>query len=66
MRRIGAKESDIDALMSELAANPQGGDRLQRLKGVRKIRFGLPSRNLGKGEAGALFIFSSRSRTPRF
>ena len=52
MLRIGASESDVEALISDLAANPQSGDRIEGLKGVRKIRFGLPSRNIGKRGGG--------------
>ncbi|HEX6859779.1 MAG TPA: DNA-binding protein [Caulobacteraceae bacterium] len=52
IRRIGATEQDVAALLAELAANPKAGDVIQGLRGVRKVRFGLPSRRIGKRGGG--------------
>lgn len=52
VKRIGATDSDIDVLISELVANPDAGDRIVGLRGVRKVRFGLPSRRIGKSGGG--------------
>jgi hypothetical protein len=52
MRRVGATDADVAALIAELAENPQAGDVIQGLRGVRKVRFGLPSRRIGKRGGG--------------
>ncbi|MDP1700500.1 MAG: hypothetical protein Q8L53_05990 [Aestuariivirga sp.] len=41
-------EAEIDALETEIATNPQAGDVIQGLRGVRKIRFSTG----GKGKRG--------------
>jgi hypothetical protein len=41
MKRIGASDADMASLEQEVAANPEAGDVIQGLKGVRKIRFGM-------------------------
>ena len=41
-------EAELDALQAEIATNPQAGDVIQGLKGVRKIRFAFG----GRGKRG--------------
>lgn len=52
IKRIGATESDVEALILDLVADPDAGDRIVGLRGVRKVRFGLPSRRIGKSGGG--------------
>lgn len=57
LKRIGVTDADFDALTVELAQDPKAGDVMQGLRGVRKIRFALPSRNIGKrGGARAIYL----------
>ena len=51
-RRIGATDGDFDGLVRNLGSDPEAGDRIKGLKGVRKIRFALPSRKTGKSGGG--------------
>ena len=39
-QKLGVTEAELEALEAEIATNPQAGDVIQGLKGVRKIRFG--------------------------
>jgi len=50
--RVGGTSEDYEALITELIENPESGDRIQGMKGVRKIRFALKSRNIGKSGGG--------------
>lgn len=52
IERIGATEDDIKALENDLASDPKVGDVIKGLDGVRKVRFALPSRNIGKSSGG--------------
>lgn len=52
LKRIGATKVDLDALIADLVANPEAGDRIVGLSGVRKVRFALPSRKIGKSGGG--------------
>lgn len=52
LRRIGATARDFEALVADLIADPGAGDRVVGLRGVRKIRFGIPSRRIGKSGGG--------------
>lgn len=52
LKRIGATASDLDALIDGLRRNPEAGDVIKGLRGIRKVRFGLPSRNMGKRGGG--------------
>jgi hypothetical protein len=55
--RVGATSEDYEALITELIENPESGDRIQDMKGVRKIRFALKSRNIGKcGGGRAIYL----------
>ena len=48
MRRLGASASDMARVETEIALNPQAGDVIPGLSGLRKIRFALG----GKGKRG--------------
>jgi hypothetical protein len=48
MKRLGASASEMARLEAEIAANPQAGDVIPGLSGLRKIRFALG----GKGKRG--------------
>lgn len=57
LKRIGATEADFTALLDDLRANPEAGDVIRGLRGLRKIRFALPSRRIGKSGGGrAIYI----------
>jgi hypothetical protein len=61
---LGAEES-YRALQNELAANPDAGDVIPGLDGLRKIRLALP----GRGKSGAartLYLLFTRARTVVF
>lgn len=55
MSRIGASERDIVALETTIASNPNAGDVIQGLGGIRKIRFGIGNR--GKSSGGRAIYF---------
>jgi hypothetical protein len=46
--KLGVTVAELDALETEIATNPQAGDVIKGLKGVRKIRFSMG----GKGKRG--------------
>ena len=46
--KLKVTDTELDALETEIAVNPQVGDVIRGLKGVRKIRFALA----GKGKRG--------------
>jgi hypothetical protein len=48
LKKLGATETDIAKLERELAAQPQGGDVVPGLGGLRKMRFAMK----GKGKRG--------------
>lgn len=50
LKRIRATEVEADAIDQMIAANPEAGDVIEGLGGVRKIRFAL--RNKGKSGGG--------------
>lgn len=57
LRRIGVTASDLAILVRTLAQDPRSGDLIVGLGGLRKIRFGIPSRKLGKSSGGrAIYI----------
>ena len=57
LKRIGASHSDFDGLVRDLENDPEAGDRIKGLHGVRKIRFALPSRKTGKSGGGRAIYF---------
>ena len=46
--KLNVTDAELEALETEIATNPQAGDIIQGLKGVRKIRFSMG----GKGKRG--------------
>ena len=46
--KLNVTDAELDALESNVATNPQAGDLIKGLKGVRKIRFAFG----GKGKRG--------------
>lgn len=46
--KLKVTDAELDALEAEIATDPQAGDVIQGLKGVRKIRFAFG----GKGKRG--------------
>ena len=46
--KLKVTDAELDALESEIATNPQAGNVIKGLKGVRKIRFAFG----GKGKRG--------------
>lgn len=48
IKKLKVTDGELEALESEIATNPQAGDVIQGLKGVRKIRFAMG----GKGKRG--------------
>ena len=58
---VGASEPDLAGLIAELIENPQAGDRIIGLRGVRKVRFSIPSRRIGKSGGGrAIYLLIQR------
>ena len=55
MKRLGASSTDMGRLEAEIAVNPQAGDVIPGLMGLRKIRFAL--RNKGKRGGGRAVYF---------
>jgi hypothetical protein len=48
IKKLKVTAAELEALEAEIATNPQGGDVIRGLKGVRKIRFAMG----GKGKRG--------------
>jgi hypothetical protein len=46
--KLNVTQVELDALETEIATNPQAGDVIRGLRGVRKIRFAMS----GKGKSG--------------
>jgi len=55
MKRLGASSTDMRRLETEIAVNPQAGDVIPGLMGLRKIRFSLG--NTGKRGGGRAVYF---------
>ena len=55
MKRLGASNTDMGRLEAEIALNPQAGDVIPGLMGLRKIRFSLG--NKGKKGGGRAIYF---------
>ncbi len=55
LKRMGLSASDQTALERAVASNPQAGDVIKGLSGVRKIRFGMAGR--GKRGGGRAIYF---------
>ena len=48
IKKLGASIGELDALERQMVNNPEAGDVIQGLRGVRKIRFAMK----GKGKSG--------------
>ena len=55
LKRIGATDVEADAIDQMISSDPQIGDVIEGLKGMRKMRFGL--RNRGKSGGGRAIYF---------
>lgn len=59
LKRIGASVVDASALERSIAANPEAGDVIQGLGGIRKIRFGIGNRGKQGGGRAIYFLMLS-------
>ena len=62
LKKLGASAADLNALETEIAANPQAGDVIPGMGGARKIRFSMA----GKGKRGggrAIYVAIVREDT---
>lgn len=55
LKRIRATEAEADAIDNAIAANPEVGDVIEGLRGIRKMRFAL--RKKGKSGGGRAIYF---------
>lgn len=60
LTRIGATASDAARLEAEIASNPQAGDVIPGLGGLRKIRFGLGGRGKRGGGRAIYFLMIAK------
>ena len=60
VKAIGATDAEIEALEREIIANPESGDVLKGLKGVRKIRFALGSKGKSGGGRAVYLVIRVR------
>lgn len=56
LKRLGASRADLEKLEAEIAANPDSGDVIPGLGGVRKIRFGMAGRGKRGGGRAIYFV----------
>ena len=56
--KLKVTEAELADLETEIATNPQAGDVIQGLKGVRKIRFAMG----GKGKRGGAILSGAGNR----
>ena len=59
MKRLGASSTDMGRLEAEIAVNPQAGDVIPGLMGLRKIRFALGSKGKRGGGRAVYFLMVS-------
>lgn len=59
MKRLGASSTDMERLEAEIAVNPQAGDVIPGLMGLRKIRFALGSKGKRGGGRAVYFLMVS-------
>ena len=55
MKRLGASSTDMGRLEAEIAVNPQAGDVIPGLMGLRRIRFS-PGNKGKRGGGGAVYF----------
>ena len=59
MKRLGASNTDMGRLEAEIALNPQAGDVIPGLMGLRKIRFALGNKGKRGGGRAVYFLMVS-------
>jgi hypothetical protein len=59
MKRLGASSTDMGRLEAEIALNPQTGDVIPGLMGLRKIRFALGNKGKRGGGRPVYFLMVS-------
>jgi len=59
MKRLGASSTDMGRLEAEIAVNPQVGDVIPGLMGLRKIRFALGNKGKRGGGRAVYFLMVS-------
>lgn len=59
MKRLGASSTDMGRLEAKIALNPQAGDVIPGLMGLRKIRFALGNKGKRGGGRAAYFLMVS-------
>ena len=59
MKRLGASSTDMERLEAEIAVNPQAGDVIPGLMGLRKIRFALGNKGKRGGGRAVYFLMVS-------
>lgn len=59
MKRLGASNTDMGRLEAEIAVNPQAGDVIPGLMGLRKIRFALGNKGKRGGGRAVYFLMVS-------
>ena len=59
MKRLGASSTDMGRLEAEIAVNPQAGDVIPGLRGLRKIRFALGNKGKRGGGRAVYFLMVS-------
>ncbi|MCA3287930.1 MAG: hypothetical protein ING09_15390 [Roseomonas sp.] len=59
MKRLGASSTDMGRLEAEIAVNPQAGDVIPGLMGLRKIRFSLGNKGKRGGGRAVYFLVVS-------
>lgn len=60
LKRIGATASDAARLEAEIARNPQAGDVIPGLGGLRTIRFGVAGRGKRGGGRAIYFLMIAK------
>ena len=59
MKRLGASSTDMGRLEAEIAVNPQAGDVIPGLMGLRKILFALGNKGKRGGGRAVYFLMVS-------
>lgn len=59
LKRLGVTANEQDALEREIAGNPQAGDVIPGLHGLRKVRFGFGRRGKRGGGRAIYFLMLS-------
>jgi hypothetical protein len=59
MKRLGASTTDMGRLEADISVNPQAGDVIPGLMGLRKIRFALGNKGKRGGGRAVYFLMVS-------